>query len=75
MKPQDSFFVAQRDDNNEYVSGIDGQGNPTFSGDVNDAEWSPKESTVEAFINRHNIQNVRTKSEGGNHPPKPPISA
>ena len=29
--PQETFYVAQRDDNNEYISGIDNQGNPIIT--------------------------------------------
>lgn len=69
------FYVAQHESTGEYVSGLNSNGLPIFDADLNNAEWSYSELTVQTFINRYNIENVKPKSEGGNHPPKPPLSA
>lgn len=72
--PQETFYVAQHDDTEEYVAGIDENEQPLFSDDINDAEWSSSEETVQSYINRFAIEGVKPKPKGGNHPPKPPIS-
>lgn len=72
--PQE-FWVAEKNDVEEFVSGIDEFDEPTFSADLNDAEWSFSETTVLTFINRYAIVGVKAKpKQGANHPTKPPIN-
>ena len=59
----------------QYVSGLDGSGQPTWTTHLEEAAWAPKQSTVDLYIQHNNIQNVTSKTIGGNHPgTKPPIS-
>jgi hypothetical protein len=75
VMPYQDFYVAEHDTTGEFVSGLDENQEPTFSADIDEAEWSFNESTVEGLINRFGIADVKPKvRQGSNHPPKPPIN-
>lgn len=73
----DNFYVAEKigSDPAEYVTDMNSNNLPVFSTDRNSAVWSASEAMVQSFINRFQIANVKPKSEGGNHPPRPSLSA
>lgn len=71
------YFVITKNGSDpvEFVSGIEND-EPVFSTDHDEAEWHDELGVVEGYIDRFQIQGVKAvPGEGGNHPPKPRISA
>jgi hypothetical protein len=73
-----TYYVAYNEETEEYFSGLDREGIPQFSSNLEDAEWSFDEKVVEDYIELNNIEDVEAKPKqptpGFNHPPKPPIN-
>lgn len=71
-----SWFLAENDNQQgQYVSGLDQSGQPIWTDHLEEAAWSAKKPPVDRFIEQNNLQNVTSKSIGGNHPgSKPPLA-
>lgn len=75
--PTQEYFVITKNGSDpvEFVSGIDND-EPVFSTEHDEAEWHDDVEVVQGYIDRFQIQGVKAvPGEGGNHPPKPRISA
>jgi hypothetical protein len=74
MNPQE-FYVIKDNETGEFVSDVVND-EPVFSPSESDAQWDFDEHEVSGYIDRFQIQGVKAvPGEGGNHPPKPRISA
>lgn len=72
----EEYYVITKNDTGEYLKELDENDDPVFTTEHNEAGWSFDPEVLNRFIDDFDLAGVKAvPGTGGNHPPRPPLSA